>query len=669
MSDTQDTTSRKTSVHCQNPDCKKQYKISVKHAGKEVPCPSCGWKIHVPIPTSVPTEQEEQEMKRLAQDLGAYTTGHKALKHVLEHAEGGQAKTYAVQIAGLAAAVVAIAVVIYLGIEWFTPPTPPPPPSPPAPRNVQIAVTPFDVRIVMRIDGEPVTVDTALEGAEHRVTVIIKDKESREIEIKADGYHPERRRLDYHTVTPVRIALKPVIKQLEVTSEPPGANVFLDDSPSGRTPARLGVKMIAETVTLRVELTGYRPTQRVLSTADALSEVIQFDLVPTLAALAQHNWIEFLRSNRMADRAAAYGRPAIQSIEPWSQERSPDTDFVIGIGGNRIAVTFTTQTISLATALGSLTLGREAIAWADMLDESRLVVRTNLGDTLVGELVDTNIAYETAPGTAGKVKGDQVQALVFRSTPPRPRSDTLTTVALAIGAITCLGTDLQGAITLKTGLGDTVIDGTNIRSLRRLDDPEDQFRIDAKDGSLVSGSWAAGSLSIKLLCNDARVKIDARQLKAIEVTPSVQAAAKVTQREAMTQSLAMAEAEVDQLDQEVKAIENENRALVKQRKERADVLRAQRRDARKRKRQSEKAELDRAIGIPNRSPSVSRSYSINTRLIISKDSRVKKIDALLDKNRKRLTEAKKARLTARKKVLQIKKDIEAIAATVSGDGS
>jgi DNA-directed RNA polymerase subunit RPC12/RpoP len=604
-----DTLTGKTSVHCQNPDCNKQYAISLKHTGKEVRCPNCGWKIHVPKPTSAPSEQEDQELKRLSQDLGSYTTGHKVLQNVLDHTEGRQAKTYAVQIAGLAAALVAIAVVIYFwsGKPWAAPTAPPPPPAL-GPRDLLVSVTPSYAELWL--DGELAKTADAPDRDGKGVMVTIQSGEAREIEAKAEGYRPEKRRLGYSTESPIRIALKPVVKQLEITSNPSGADVLLDESPAGRTPCRAEVKMISKTATLRLQLAGYRPAQRELVLADAATETVSFDLVPTPEALAQHNWIELLKSNRMADRAAGYSQPAIQSTEPWSQDRSPETDYVIGVDGNRIAVTITTPTISLTTALGTQVIPREAIAWADLLDTSRLVVRTNLGDTMVGELVDTNIAYEAAPGTAGRIKGDQVQAMVFRSEPPGTRSDVLTTVAVAVGSDTCLGTELQGIVQLETSLGLTAVDGANIRSLRRLEEPNDHYRIDAEDGSSVSGGWAAGSLSIRLLCNDARVEMHGRPLQAIEVTPSVQVAKNVSQLDAMNQSLAAATAEVERLDQVIKGIEDENRSLVQQRRDRVNVLQAQRRDARKERRQAENAQRQRSVGIPTRTPS--RSSQSNT---------------------------------------------------------
>jgi hypothetical protein len=73
--------------------------------------------------------------------------------------------------------------------------------------------------------------------------------------------------------------------RLEINSEPPGAHVFVDGSPSGlKTPAVLAGLTVGDEVAIRLDKDGYEPATRQLRVAER-PPALSLTLRPTLGAV------------------------------------------------------------------------------------------------------------------------------------------------------------------------------------------------------------------------------------------------------------------------------------------------------------------------------------------------------------------------------------------------
>ena len=92
------------------------------------------------------------------------------------------------------------------------------------------------------------------------------------VELRLEGYYPQRLRLDCPRQSDVFARLEPKPALLKITSDPPGAVVYVDGRERGRTEAEGAVELrLAPGFPARLELSacGYRPWSRRITAAEA----------------------------------------------------------------------------------------------------------------------------------------------------------------------------------------------------------------------------------------------------------------------------------------------------------------------------------------------------------------------------------------------------------------
>lgn len=144
------------------------------------------------------------------------------------------------------------------------------------PFPVLVSLTPatFQASVTSEPKGAEVWVDGKAAGRTPLASLQVAGGGAHDLRLKLTGYEDWSGRLDKGSPLPRPIVLKPRLFKVEVRTEPAGAQLFLDDKPSGTSPGTLGVPVLGSHG-LRIVLDGHEPLTVALEAGKALPNPVQ----------------------------------------------------------------------------------------------------------------------------------------------------------------------------------------------------------------------------------------------------------------------------------------------------------------------------------------------------------------------------------------------------------
>ncbi len=166
----------------------------------------------------------------------------------------------------------------------------------------RLADGPFVVKGRLQVTSNPAGADLYVDGSHFGYTpVILLDltQGTKTIRVEYDGYGPESKKV---TIVPggkstVSFALSPIFKKgsLQVTSNPAGADLYVDGSRMGYTPVTLS-HLTQGTKTIRVEYDGYSPKSKKVTIVPGNRSTVSF----ALSRIFKKGWLTITTKPRDA---------------------------------------------------------------------------------------------------------------------------------------------------------------------------------------------------------------------------------------------------------------------------------------------------------------------------------------------------------------------------------